>query len=102
MNETRAIVDSWPVAACGNSGQVGRTFLRRLFNLNKAVSHPDHHVRLSTGATSDLAWWQLCLESWNGILLMSAAHKRVPEVTFTSDASGTWVVVDIGMKNGFS
>ena len=68
----------------------GRTFLRRLFDLSKTVSHPDHHIRLSAGARSDLAWWQLFLESWNGISLMSAAHKRVPEVTFTSDASGAW------------
>lgn len=68
----------------------GRTFLRRLLDLSKTVSHPDHHVRQSAGARSDLAWWHLFLESWNGISLISTAHKGVPEFTFTSDASGAW------------
>ena len=68
----------------------GRTFSRRLFDLSKTVSHPDHHIRLSAGARSDLAGWQLFVESWNGISLMSAAYRRLPEVKSTSDTSGAW------------
>ena len=68
----------------------GRTFMWRLFDLRKTVSHPDHHVRLSVGARSDLAWWHLFLELWNGIFLMTAAHRTLPNTILTSDASGTW------------
>lgn len=31
----------------------GRTFVRRLFNLSRVMSHPDHHFRLSVAARSD-------------------------------------------------
>ena len=69
----------------------GRTFLRCLFDLNKTVimSHPDHHVHLSVGARSDLAWCIVneYLEDWNGI---SALNKGEPDMIVTSDASGSW------------
>ena len=68
----------------------GRTFLRRLFDLSKVVKHPDHHLRLSAGARSDLAWWSEFLEAWNGVSWMIAANKTVPDVILTSDASGSW------------
>ena len=68
----------------------GRTFLRRLFDLSKTVSHSDHHIRLSAGARSDLAWWHEFLEGWNGISLMTVVNRVEPEVIVTSDASGSW------------
>ena len=81
----------------------GMTFSRRLIDdISKTVSHPDHHIRLSAGARSDLARYQLFVESWNGISLMSAAHRRLPEVKSTSDTSGAWGVVDIGTYKWFS
>ena len=54
------------------------------------MSHPHHHVCLSVGARSDLAWWYLFLESWNGISLMIAANRRTPDIILTSDASDAW------------
>lgn len=68
--------------------KLGRTFMQCLFDLSKMVSHPDHHVHLSVGVTSDLAWWHLFLESWNGSSLMTDAHRILADIIFnlTSDA----------------
>ena len=68
----------------------GGTFIRRLFDLSKTVRRPDHHIRLSVGARSDLAWWHEFLANWNGISMMTAASREVSTVTVTSDASGSW------------
>lgn len=68
----------------------GRVFLRRLFDLSTTVKKPHHHLNLSSGARSDLAWWREFIEQWNGVSLMSVAGDQSPEVTLTSDASGTW------------
>lgn len=64
--------------------------MRRLFDLSRVVSNPDHHLRLSVAARSDLAWWHEFLEAWNGISLMTATNTAVPDVVLTSDASGSW------------
>lgn len=50
----------------------------------------NHHVCLSAGACSDLAWWCKSLEVWNGVSLMTAANKAVSDIILTSDASGSW------------
>ena len=68
----------------------GRTFVRRLFDLSTRVSKPDHHVKLNTGARSDLVWWLEFKSGWNGISLLSSLGQLVPTSTLTSDASGTW------------
>ena len=41
-------------------------------------------------ARSDLAWWDIFLESWNDISLMSAMNRRTPDASLTSDTSGGW------------
>ena len=80
----------------------GRTFIRRFFDLSKTVSRPDHHIRLSVRASSDLARWYEFLADWNGISMMTAASSRVSTVTVTSDASGSWGVVHSAADGGFS
>ena len=68
----------------------GRVFLRRLFDLSATVVKPHHHLNLSSGARSDLAWRHEFIGQWNGVSLMSVAGDQSPEVTLTSDASGSW------------
>ena len=67
----------------------GRTFLRRMIGLAKAVKELHHRVRLNKGFKSDLLWWACFLPSWNGISMMAGA-PRWHDVTLTSDASGLW------------
>ena len=58
----------------------------------------NHHVCLSAGACSDLAWWCKSLEVWNGVSLMTAANKAVSDIILTSDASGN--VGPFGRRGG--
>ena len=64
--------------------------MRWLFDLSATVKKPHHHLNLGSGARSDLAWWHKFISQWNGVFLMSVAGDQSPEVTLTSDASGTW------------
>ena len=41
----------------------GRTFLRRVFELLRGTRKSYHHIRLNNGMRSDLAWWDLFLDS---------------------------------------
>ena len=68
----------------------GRSFLRRMIILSKSKRKPSHPLRLNMGFRSDLAWWILFLQSWNGLSLMSAVGREKPAFTVTSDASGSW------------
>ena len=44
----------------------GRTFRRRMINLSTVATELHHHIRLSADFRSDLQWWALFLEDWNG------------------------------------
>ena len=70
----------------------GRSFLRRMFDLLSRASKPHHHIKLTSGFRSDLAWWRTFLKSWNGVSMLSPAKARTqpPDAVVTSDASGKW------------
>ena len=68
----------------------GRSFMRRLFDLGKVVKHLDHFVGLNKEARSDIEWWILFAEQWNGVSFMYEARCKSWEVAVTSDASGRW------------
>lgn len=70
--------------------RAGRSFIRRLYDLQSTVSKQHHHIRLSAGIKSDLAWWRTYIEQWNGVTFLSACAPRSPSTTFESDASGSW------------
>ncbi len=68
----------------------GRSFLRQMIILNKSRRDPSVPLRLNKHFRSDLAWWSLFLQKWNGITLMSALGLERPSFSITSDASGAW------------
>ena len=68
----------------------GRSFLRRLYDLQPMVSKPHHHVRLSAGIRSELSWWRNYIGQWNGVTFLSACAPRLPSSVLESDASGSW------------
>lgn len=68
----------------------GRTFLRRMIDLSSSARDMDHWVRLNKEFRSDLHWWYLFLDDWNGIAMCDSVIQRPPEATLTSDASGSW------------
>ena len=75
----------------GKAMRPGRAYVRRLIDLGgSTASHNDHYVRINREARADLEWRHLVLESWNGVALMTANSREVPDMVLTSDASGNW------------
>ena len=66
----------------------GRSFLRRVFELLRGTQQDHHHIRINLSFRSDLAWWNLFLESWNGVSLLRPARLANPNHEFFADASG--------------
>ena len=66
----------------------GRPFLRHLIELSKLPRRLDHQVRLSLPARSDIMWWHTYISLWNGRAFFPLSSS--PEVTLTTDASGSW------------
>ena len=50
----------------------GRSFLRRLIDLPTVVKELEGYVRLSISARSDIMWWHLFAEQWNGMSMLYA------------------------------
>ena len=75
-------------ACCGV--RPGRSFLRRMIDLSKAVRLMERTIRLNIGFKSDLLWWASFLPQWNGVGMMAGAKRARWAVTMTSDASGSW------------
>ena len=69
----------------------GRLFLRRMIGVAYSVRELHHWVHLSEGFRSDLEWWFAFLSRWNGRSMMEVHNPCwSPQVTFSSDASGSW------------
>ena len=67
----------------------GRTFMRRMFDLLKGISRKQQFIRLNTAFRSDLVWWYVFLEKWNGTSMMPTELKT-PRYQLITDASGTF------------
>ena len=67
----------------------GRSFLRRVFELLGGVQYHHHHIKLNGGMRSDLAWWELFLESWNGVCMLHSSWLSVPDHEIYTDTSSS-------------
>ena len=66
----------------------GRCFLRRLIDLTKSVSRPNHRITLNKDARRDLAAWLLFVEHFNGRnLLLQEKRVTSPSLNLYTDAS---------------
>ena len=74
---------------------LGRSFLRRMLNLLKSTHGQNarrratQQIRLNRDFRSDLLWWRVFAEQWNGIAIASPRDGD-PPVELASDASGSW------------
>ena len=64
----------------------GKTFMRRMFELQSGVLQPYHHIRLNKDFRSDIRWWDTFLETWNGISMILPV--QLPSTHIWTDASG--------------
>ena len=68
----------------------GRTFLRRLLELLAGTRKDHHHIPLRGAAKSDIAWWDLFLETWNGVsIIPPSGMELVTHHCWTDAAGGT-------------
>ena len=74
----------------GKAVRPGRAYMRRLIDLGSTASHNDHYICINREARADLEWLYLFLETWNGVAMMTANSREVPDIVLTSDASGSW------------
>ena len=71
----------------------GRTFLSRMYQAAAKLQELHFYTRLNKEFTSDLCWWDLFLESWNGLSLLQCTNAQTPstpEFFIQTDASGSW------------
>ena len=67
----------------------GRAFLRRLIDLTKGVSHPDHWIRLNQEARKDINAWRTFLVHFNGkTMCLPNNWISSNSVNLHTDASG--------------
>ena len=67
----------------------GRCFLRRLVDLTKGVSRPNHRVTLNKAARKDLSAWLIFVEFFNGSsLLLQERWVTSPSLDLYTDAAG--------------
>ena len=106
LSRLRALITGWKGRRCCTKrdmlsliGQLqhackviraGRTFLRRMINLSAVVTELHHHIRLNLAFRSDLHWWDIFLEDWNGMSMFAGVVRTPPAAILTSDASGSW------------
>ena len=66
----------------------GRSFLRRIIALLSHAKRSHHYIRLNAEFKSDIAWWKVFASQWNGTAIIIPSGQ--PDITITSDASGSW------------
>lgn len=66
----------------------GQSFLRKAIALLSVTEHRHYHIRLHTDFRSDMMRWKVFASHWNGTAVLVCSGS--PDVTITSDTSGTW------------
>lgn len=70
----------------------GRTFLRRLYDFDRATSSspPAKKLRVPTAALEDLHWWKTTLTTWPGkSFFLQEQWTPAPDMRLQTDASGS-------------
>ena len=68
----------------------GRTFVSRMYAAAEKLKRMYYFTRLKRDFRSDLAWWHVFLQNWNGLSLLRYISDTSPDFTIYTDASGLW------------
>ena len=69
----------------------GHLFCRHIIENMKKPRALEQRTRLTHGAKSDIAWWLLFAEEWNGVSFLPGSIRLSPQSPcVVSDASGSW------------
>ena len=84
------MVANWGPPACFFSGftrpHLSVSYDTDLYHSKEAI--PPYS--LGSRICSDITWWSLFLEAWNGVSFLRAAKRDSPDIFITSDASWSW------------
>ena len=61
-----------------------------MFEQLNGTHHNHHHIRLYMAIRSDLMWWDLFFDSWNGVSLLRPARLVHPDNDIYADALGSF------------
>ena len=67
----------------------GRTFVARMYSTAAKAKKMRYFLRLNKGFRSDLHWWHVFINRWNGISFLHPANLAYEHHVYT-DASGSW------------
>jgi len=81
---------------CSKVVRDGPKFIRRLIELSKRPKLLYHKVKISEQARADLAWWDMCLESHNGICAFPKPWSIEATTIVFTDASDIAVGIVCG------
>ena len=69
----------------------GRTFVARMYSTAAKLRELTFFTCLTKEFKSDLHWWHIFLQSWNGLSLLDQTRAvRPPDYCLQTDASGAW------------
>ena len=74
----------------------GKTFLQGFFELVKGIRRDFHHIWMNAAARSDIYWWSVLAQIWNGVSLIRELGKEEVDYEVLTDASGRF-----GCGNGW-
>ena len=58
-------------------------------------------IRINNEARSDIRWWLLFIQSWNGVSMLRDQKRSHPDHQIWSDASGSWGAGAIWLTHWF-
>ena len=71
--------------------RLGKTFVSRMYLTAAKLKNLHFITRLNKAFRSDLFWWHIFLESWNGFcILRHPILLTIPDFLAQTDASGAW------------
>ena len=68
----------------------GKTFLRNLYQKLAETEQPYHHIRFNIPVKSDLMWWAMFIQSWNGVSMLREYSSQQSDFEAWTDASGSF------------
>ena len=70
----------------------GRTFMARMYSIAARVKELHYFTRLNKEFRSDLYWWHIFINKWNGLSFLHSPNCQLHfDGLVHTDASGSWV-----------
>ena len=68
----------------------GRCFVHRVYKAIALAADPEHWIHLNVDFRSDIMWWHVFAQEWNGSSMLWNYSQVHPDIRVYSDAAGNW------------